>query len=131
MIYIGKFFKGLWSAINFSRKLILNLVFFGILILIVLSIPQQEAQVHVPDGAVLNLNLNGSLVEELTYIDPVDAAFGEFFSSNDQPKEILIDDVVSVITSAAEDDRISILLLDLKSLHGAHLNKLNAITIIK
>ncbi|WP_404395010.1 signal peptide peptidase SppA [Pseudoalteromonas phenolica] len=128
MIYIGKFFKGLWSAINFSRKLILNLVFFGILILIVLSIPQQEAQVHVPDGAVLNLNLNGSLVEELTYIDPVDAAFGEFFSSNDQPKEILIDDVVNVINSAAKDDRISILLLDLKSLHGAHLNKLNAIT---
>lgn len=127
MSYIGKFFKGLWAAINFSRKVVLNLVFFGLLAVIIMSIPQQEAQIHVPDGAVLKLNLNGSLVEELTYVDPVDAAFGEFFSSNDQPKEILVDDVVKVISNAAKDERVSILLLDLKSLHGAHLNKLDAI----
>ena len=127
MIYIGKFFKGLWAAINFSRKLVLNLVFFGLLALIILSFTQQEAQVNVPNGAVLNLNLNGSLVEELTYIDPVDAAFGEFFSSNEQPKEILVDDVVKVINSAAQDSRIQVLLLNLKSLHNAHLNKLDAI----
>jgi protease-4 len=127
LIYIGKFFKGLWAAINFSRKLVLNLVFFGLLAVIILSIPQQETQVNVPDGAVLNLNLNGSLVEELTYVDPVDAAFGEVFSSNDQPKEILIDDVINVINSAAQDSRIQVLLLNLKSLHGAHLNKLDAI----
>lgn len=127
MIYIGKFFKGLWAALNFSRKLVLNLVFFGLLAVIILSIPQQEAHINVPDGAVLNLNLNGSLVEELTYVDPIDAAFGEAFSSNDQPKEILVDDVVKVINSAAQDSRIQVLLLNLKSLHGAHLNKLDAI----
>lgn len=128
MIYIGKFFKGLWSAINFSRKLILNLIFFGLLAVIVLSIPQQNGAIKVPEGAVLKLNFEGKLVEELTYIDPVDAAFGEFFSSNDQPKEVLVDDVVKVINNAANDSRISMILLDLQSLHGAHLNKLDTIS---
>ena len=66
MIYIGKFFKGLWSAINFSRKLILNLIFFGLLAVIVLSIPQQNGAINVPEGAVLKLNFEGKLVEELT-----------------------------------------------------------------
>ena len=128
MIYIGKFFIGLWSAINFSRKLILNLIFFGLLAAIVLSIPQQNEAIKVPEGAVLKLNFEGKLVEELTYIDPVDAAFGEFFSSNDQPKEVLVDDVVKVINNAASDSHISMILLDLESLHGAHLNKLDTIS---
>ena len=127
MIYIRKFFTGFWTALNFSRKLILNLVFFGLLAILFLSIPKGNHEVTVPFGAVLKLDLNGLLVEELTYIDPVDAAFGEFLSSNDQPKEILVDDVVRVINEAKEDPRISMLLLDLKSLGGAHLNKLDTI----
>ncbi|MBE0368189.1 signal peptide peptidase SppA [Pseudoalteromonas aurantia] len=127
MNLIGKLFKGLWHGLNFSRRLVLNLLFLGIIVGVVISASSTKDEVVIDDSSVLRLNLQGALVEELTYVDPFDAALNDATNSNDQPKEILLDDVLRVINEAKHDNRIQVLLLDLKGLRGGHLDKLRSI----
>lgn len=124
---IAKLFKGLWTGINFSRRLVLNILFVLIVILFIVSIASDKDEIKVADTSVLRLNLNGPIVEEKTYVDPVEAAINDATLGNDEPAEILLDDIVEVIDQATEDKRISVILLDLQKMPNAHLNKLKQI----
>tara|TARA_Y100000588_G_scaffold394985_1_gene518870 strand:+ start:4339 stop:6204 length:1866 start_codon:yes stop_codon:yes gene_type:complete len=124
---IKKAVKATWHGINFSRQLLVNILFIVLVIAIIASIASDEGEIIVPDGAVLTLNLNGYLVEQKRYVDPLDAVFAGPFGGQDEPAEILVDDVVDVINNAAKDDRITAMLLDLQQMGGAHINKLNAV----
>ncbi|MGO2076348.1 MAG: signal peptide peptidase SppA, partial [Pseudoalteromonas sp.] len=125
---IAKVFKGLWAGINFSRRLILNLLFLVIVLIIIVSMFSDGDKVTVENGSVLRLNLNGPIVEEKTYVDPIEAAINDATMDSEAPSEILLDDIVKVINKAAKDDRITVLLLDLQEMPSAHLNKLKRIT---
>ena len=125
---LAKIFKGIWTGINFSRRLVLNILFLLLVILFFVAITGEEDQVKVADGTVLRLNLNGPIVEEKTYVDPVEAAINDATMGNEAPSEILLDDVVEVINQATKDDRISVMLLDLQKMPSAHINKLKQIT---
>ncbi len=127
MNLIGKFFKALWHGLNFSRRLVLNIIFFIIIVAALIAAFSGKDEITVSENSVLRLNLNGYLVEELTYIDPLDAALQDLSESNDQPHEILLDDVLEVINRARKDDRIQVLWLDLENLYGGHLDKLEVI----
>lgn len=129
MKLIAKLFKGIWHALNFSRRLIVNLVFVVLIIGIVAAMMSSEEEVLIPQDSVLRLNLSGKLVEQLTYVDPVDAALDDAFGPSDKPMEVLVDDVIKVINKATHDDRIKAIHLDLKSLHQGHLDKLRDITV--
>jgi len=125
---IAKVFKGIWTGINFSRRLILNVLFLFLVVIFIVSVSSDGDKIIVEEGSVLRLNLNGPIVEEKTYIDPVEAAINDATASADSPSEILLDDVVEVINEAAQDSRISAILLDLQEMPKAHLNKLKQIT---
>ena len=125
---IAKLFKGLWTGINFSRRLVLNILFLLIVILFIVSLASDNDEIKVADTSVLRLNLNGPIVEEKTYVDPVEAAINDATMGNDEPAEILLDDIIEVIDQATEDKRISVILLDLQKMPNAHLNKLKQIT---
>ena len=125
---IAKVFKGIWAGINFSRRLILNILFLLLVIVFFVSLSSDDDQIIVENGSVLRLNLNGPIVEEKTYIDPVEAAISDATSGSEAPSEILLDDIVEVINEATKDDRISVILLDLQEMPKAHLNKLKQIT---
>ncbi|MGO2366180.1 MAG: signal peptide peptidase SppA [Pseudoalteromonas sp.] len=125
---IAKVFKGLWAGINFSRRLILNLLFLVIVLIIIVSMFSDGDKVTVENGSVLRLNLNGPIVEEKTYVDPIEAAINDATMDSEAPSEILLDDIVKVINKAAKDDSITVLLLDLQEMPSAHLNKLKRIT---
>jgi len=125
---IAKIFKGLWAGLNFSRRLVLNFLFVLLVILFFVSITSDEDEITVADKSVLRLNLNGPIVEEKTYVDPVEAAINDATMGNEVPAEILLDDIITVINEAANDERISIILLDLQKMPNAHLNKLKQIT---
>ncbi|QPB83371.1 signal peptide peptidase SppA [Pseudoalteromonas rubra] len=127
MKLIGKFFLGIWHAINFSRRLLLNFLFFFLIIAAMIGVFSTEEQPQVTQDSVLRLNLSGKLVEQLTYVDPIDAAMGDVFGKQDLPKEMLVDDVVNTINTAARDPRIKALYLDLRHMHYAHLDKLRDI----
>lgn len=125
---LAKIFKGIWTGINFSRRLVLNLLFLILVILFIVAITSEEDKVKVADGTVLRLNLNGPIVEEKTYVDPVEAAINDATMGKEAPSEILLDDIIEVINQAAKDDRISVMLLDLQKMPSAHINKLKQIT---
>jgi len=125
---LAKIFKGIWTGINFSRRLVLNLLFLILVILFIVAITSEEDKVKVTDGTVLRLNLNGPIVEEKTYVDPVEAAINDATMGKEAPSEILLDDIIEVINQAAKDDRISVMLLDLQKMPSAHINKLKQIT---
>jgi ClpP class serine protease len=125
---LAKIFKGIWTGINFSRRLVLNILFLLLVILFFVAITGEEDQVKVADGTVLRLNLNGPIVEEKTYVDPVEAAINDATMGKEAPSEILLDDVIEVINEATKDDRITVMLLDLQKMPSAHINKLKQIT---
>jgi protease-4 len=125
---LAKIFKGIWTGINFSRRLVLNLLFLILVILFIVAITSEEDKVKVADRTVLRLNLNGPIVEEKTYVDPVEAAINDATMGKEAPSEILLDDIIEVINQAAKDDRISVMLLDLQKMPSAHINKLKQIT---
>ncbi|MBB1308423.1 MULTISPECIES: signal peptide peptidase SppA [unclassified Pseudoalteromonas] len=126
---IAKLFKGLWAGINFSRRLVLNFLFVLLVILFIVSIISDDNEINVADTSVLRLNLNGPIVEEKVYVDPIESAINDATQSNDEPAEILLDDIINVIDQATEDKRISVILLDLQKMPSAHLNKLKQITL--
>ena len=125
---IAKVFRGIWAGINFSRRLILNILFLLLVVVFFMSLSSDDDTIIIEDGSVLRLNLNGPIVEEKTYIDPVEAAINDATSNSEAPSEILLDDVVKVIDEATNDERISVILLDLQEMPKAHLNKLKRIT---
>jgi protease IV len=125
---IAKVFKGIWTGINFSRRLILNILFLLLVIVFIVSISSDGDKIIVEDGSVLRLNLNGPIVEEKTYIDPIEAAINDATANSESPGEILLDDIIEVINEASKDSRISMILLDLQQMPAAHLNKLKQIT---
>ncbi|MCL1089683.1 signal peptide peptidase SppA [Shewanella profunda] len=115
----------IWNILNGTRKLILNLIFFGILAAIIISISAGE-DIQVEDNSALVLNLAGSIVDQKQQIDPIEAALKQGDKAN-ADGEILLADVLYVIDNAAQDNRIKTLVLDLADLKRAGISKLQSI----
>ncbi len=108
-------FSILFNSMDFLRKLILNLLFWGILAAVVLSF---FPQVHtVSDGSVLMLQPSGIIVERNEGSELPDW-FRNFTSS---PLETTLLSLSRSIRTAADDRRISALFLDLSYLQYASL----------
>ena len=114
------FFKtlllGTYNVLNTSRKIIINVIFFLLLILFIVAITSQDEVIEIKDNSALVLNLYGHIVEQKHEIDPIDAFMEETVSDQSPDIEILLNNVIKVIEHAKEDDRISVLVLDLKNM---------------
>jgi protease IV len=78
----------------------------------------------IPHSAALVIAPEGELVEQLA-IDPVRRAVGE--ASGTTASETLLKDVIDAIAAAKTDARIKLIVLDLDSMGGAGLSKLQEI----
>ena len=114
-----------WNIINGTRKLFLNLVFFGLIIALIVALSSEET-LKVEDGSALVLNLSGTIVDQKRRVDPLEAAM-KSGSAKDGSGEILLSDVIDVVNNAASDARISQLVLDLGHLRGTGMSKLQSI----
>ena len=63
---IFRFFKGLWDAMNFTRRLIFNLIFFGLLLLILIALASGDRATPLLERTTLVLQPEGRLVEQYT-----------------------------------------------------------------
>ncbi|WP_017444871.1 signal peptide peptidase SppA [Gayadomonas joobiniege] len=124
---ISRLLSALWSTINFTRKLFLNILFFGLLIIVLIAVTKDKETFVLTEPSALVLNLSGQLVEEKTFINPVDAVMQESLGGDNQQAEISIHDINKVLEAAAEDDNIQIVVLELQNLIGGGLNKLDSI----
>jgi len=124
---ISRLFSSLFSLLNTSRKIIVNLVFFLVLFLFVISLTSNEAKIVVPKKAALVLNIYGDVVEQKFEVEPMDAFINEAFSQRDEKPEVLISDITDVIKRAKTDDRIEVLVLKLQGMKRSGLTKLRII----
>ncbi len=60
----------IWNTLNGIRKFILNLIFFGFLAIILITIGSSE-DIQVEENSALVLNLAGSIVDQKQQVDPM------------------------------------------------------------
>jgi protease-4 len=122
------FFIGSWNVINFTRKFVLNLIFFIILIAVLVGISNSSGEKSTVDkSSALVLNLTGNLVIEQQYVEPAAKFAAEAFGQATDNPEILVRDLVKVINNAKEDKRIKALVLQLGGLGGGGLDKMRLV----
>ncbi|HET7359844.1 MAG TPA: signal peptide peptidase SppA [Rhodanobacteraceae bacterium] len=99
----------LWTilrGINLVRVVILNIVFFGLLALILVVLGRERPALQ--DATVLVLQPQGQLVEQYS-VSPVSRALARL--SGDETRQVQVRDLVAAIDRAADDSRISRILL--------------------
>ncbi|EIL97719.1 signal peptide peptidase SppA [Rhodanobacter thiooxydans] len=113
------FLRTLGRGINLLRLVILNLVFFGVLgvllLLLAAGVLGSRGARMVQDASVLVIRPQGQLVEQYS-IDPLQRALASL--SGEQPKQVQLRDLVDAIDAAAKDRRISRILLLPDELQG-------------
>ncbi|MCE9956486.1 signal peptide peptidase SppA [Aeromonas rivipollensis] len=123
---LGWLFRSLWRLLNFTRLMLVNLLFLIVVLVIAFSLNQSETPSTPIEGA-LTLNLAGVLVEQRTQTDPTVQLLRQMEKSDDQPSEIVLSDLLWAIKSAGDDDRIKALVIKPQGLQGASLSKLQEV----
>ncbi|MBL0448324.1 signal peptide peptidase SppA [Aeromonas caviae] len=124
---LGWLFRSLWRLLNFTRLMLVNLLFLLVVLVIVFSVSQSETPSTPIEGA-LTLNLSGVLVEQHTQTDPTVQLLRQMDKGDEQPSEIVLSDLLWAIKSAGNDDRIKALVIKPQGLQGASLSKLQEVT---
>ena len=115
------------SFLDASGVFLKRTAIFVVLLFISLSIigglfPSDDDPIE--EGAILNLNIKGALVEELSQSD-FERAFSQF--SGESQTETLITDVIHVIRHAKDNEDISTLLISTDDFSGGSNTKLELI----
>lgn len=116
------FFSFLWRVLDGLRK-VLHLIVLLVLFIIVLA-ALSTAIPFVPHRAALVLNPHGRIVEQLSG-NPLDRAVGRATAGVEA--ETRLRDVLDVLTAAAKDKRIRLVVLDLGEMAGGGLSKMQEI----
>lgn len=124
---LGWLFRSLWRLLNFTRLMLVNLLFLLVVLVIVFSVSQSDNPSTPIEGA-LTLNLSGVLVEQRTQTDPTVQLLRQMDKGDEQPSEIVLSDLLWAIKSAGNDDRIKALVIKPQGLQGASLSKLQEVT---
>jgi protease-4 len=115
---IKRSFLFCWRLLNNLRRLVLNLIFLLLVILVVAGIFSEEGPA-IPDASALIINPSGVLVDQFSYVDP----FSSLMAGNDAPPETLLSDLVKAIDTAAGDKRIKLIVLQTDALEHAGISK--------
>ncbi|WP_293714945.1 MULTISPECIES: signal peptide peptidase SppA [unclassified Stenotrophomonas] len=128
---IATFFVGLWDVMNFTRRLILNLLFFGLLLLmlvvflVVLGKGASSAKV-MQDRTTLVIAPEGRLVEQFSS-DPVSRALAKALGDT-KGEEIQLRDLVRAIEAAKDDKKIERVVLQLDKLQPSGFASMREVT---
>jgi protease-4 len=121
---IVRFFSFAWRAMDATRKVMHFVLLLFVFLLIVAALsPRIPA---IPAEAALIIAPQGVLVEQLAG-DPVERAVAELYGQ--ERPETLVRDVVEAIQTAKDDQRIAVLVLDLGSMAGGGLAKLEEVAV--
>ncbi len=123
---IKTLFKSIFAALSFIRSLFFNLLFIGLIVVLAVMFFKTEELV-IPDQAILELTISGTLVEQKSEADPFGNYLSQFLGLPEKPRETLLQDILDTIRQAQDDPKISALLLDLKYLELIGLNQLEDI----
>jgi len=120
--FFANLFVFLWDAINFTRRLVVNVIFIVILLVFFFAL-RSGAPVLRPHTALV-LQPKGAIVEQYTAA-PAQRAFGGFLGNT--PKEVQLRDIIDVIDTAASDANIDRIVLITDEIDGAGFSMLREI----
>ena len=107
---IRRVLRGVWNAITLLRRVLANLLFVALLALLWVVLAEQPEP--LPERAALTLDLAGRVLDQRTRVDPTQL----FLDADSMDRELLLTDLVSAVDLAAEDQRITALVLELDGL---------------
>ncbi len=119
---LRRIFSGLWRLLTWIRTSLANLLFLVLILLVVVVMLPKEVR-QMPEETALRVAPSGFLVDQYRYIDPLT----QILEQDQQQTETLVRDLITTINSAADDKRITSLVLDLNYLEGGGLSKLQEI----
>ena len=119
---IAGFFIGLWDLLNFTRRLIFNLIF--LIVLIAFFIALRSGAPKLGERSALVLDPKGAIVEQYT-AEPVQRAFSSLIG--DKAKQVQLRDILRAIDTAAADKRIERIVLKPDDIESAGLSTLREI----
>ncbi len=111
--------KKVWWLITALKNAIGNLLFIALIIVVIVALVGHEPE-SIPASAVMIVNPEGVIVEQLRSVEPVEEFLRGEASEN---AETLGRDLVDAIQLAKADDRIKAIALDLSKLQGTTLNQ--------
>ncbi len=115
---IASFFVGLWDVMNFTRRLIFNLLFFGFLaiaaLLFLAALGRGSGVKPLQDRTTLVIAPEGKLVEQFS-ADPVSRALAKAVGDKGA-EEIQLRDLIRAIDAAGSDKKIERVLVDFDKL---------------
>ena len=118
---VARFFVGLWDVMNFTRRLILNLLFFGLLLLVLIvflaAVGKGSGVAPVHERTTLVIAPEGRLVEQYT-TDPLTRAVARALGDT-SAEEVQLRDLLRAIEAARDDKNIERVLLNLDKLQPA------------
>jgi len=117
--FIRRFFSALWNLVTRVRLALSNILFLVMLGLIYF-VYIGGAQEPLPEKAALLLNISGTVVDQKSLVDPLQALLGE---PSPADHEVLLRDVIDSVEMAAEDPAITALVMELDYLVFAGLSK--------
>ncbi|HET9679640.1 MAG TPA: signal peptide peptidase SppA, partial [Gammaproteobacteria bacterium] len=120
---MSRVFGAFWRGLNLTRQIILNLIFFLLLLLLIIAMSAGEAPT-VPNGGALVVAPQGQLVEQYS-ADPVQQAINNALGQG-RP-QTLLRTLTGAIETAADDERISVLVLKLDNFAGGALPQLREV----
>ncbi len=109
-----------WSLITGIRVAVFNILFIFLLLAIVVAIVTPDNE-PLPPKSPLLISPAGYLVDQYTYLAPEEKLLNP---SAEGQHEFLVRDLISVIDFAANDPRITGLLLQLDHFQGGGLSKM-------
>ena len=112
--FVGKFVLYSMLFLQSVLGVVVFILFIAIGAAILGGVGGGDDEFEVPEGAALVFNPAGVIVEVAPVSDPFDEALTEAFGGGTVPL-ISVHDVVRTLRAAAEDDRISGLVLDLEN----------------
>ncbi|KRG65846.1 endopeptidase IV [Stenotrophomonas terrae] len=128
---IASFFIGLWDVMNFTRRLILNLLFFGLLFLILIGLmvavgKGASSTALLQEGTTLVIAPEGRLVEQYS-TDPLSRALGKALGERNA-EELQLRDLIRAIEAAKDDKKINRVVLQLDKLQPSGFASMREVT---
>lgn len=114
------------KTVTVARNIILNILFFALLIFIGTAFFSKE-KVRIEPRSALLLSLTGNIVEQKQLANPLNQLVDRALGFSKIPRETLLQDVLDAIHSAAVDKQISSIVLDLSDMGKCSLNQIRDI----
>ena len=121
--FLRRLFGGLWNGLDFTRRLVVNLVFLVILVLVI-SAMFGGGDKALKEKTTLVLSPKGEIVEQYSG-SPADVALAK--ALGEEVPQTQLRDILKVLEEAAKDDNIVQVMLKLDSFGGAGVSTLREV----